>query len=110
MAISNNFLEKYGLSTIEQYKENMLDGETEEMYYQQILTITDHIPLKIFEKFIENMAAASLLEMPSVILEFFKDVKITYADVLTARKTAREKINEIEAAAEQTVEEDAAAE
>lgn len=96
MAISNDFLEKYGLPTLEQFRANMIDGETEGMYYYQILTTTDHIPLKIFESFIENMATASLAETFIVVLKFFRDVKVTYADVLEARKTAREEINSIE--------------
>lgn len=91
--ISNEFLEKYNLPTIEEFRAGMEDGETEAMYYQQILTATDHIPLKIFETFIEDMAAASTLESIGVIVNFFRDVKNTYVDVLTARKTAREEIN-----------------
>lgn len=94
--MSTEFLEKYGLPTLEQFKKNMVDGETEATYYHQILSATDHIPLKIFENFIENMATASLVETIDVVIRFFKDVKITYADVLAARKTAREEINRIE--------------
>lgn len=94
--ISNEFLKKYNLPTIEEFRAGMEAGETEELYYRQILIATDHIPLKIFETFIENMAAASTLEIVGVIVDFFKDVKNTYADALTARKTAREKINEFE--------------
>lgn len=94
-------LEKYGMRTLEEYmaaKDGVVNMEL--MFYTDVLARTDHIPLKIFEKFIEGMAAASILEMPSVIIEFFKNVKITYADVLTLRKTAREKINEIQAGEE----------
>lgn len=93
MAITNEFTEKYGLATLEQYRENMEEGETEAMYYQQILAVTDHIPLKIFESFIEDMAAASIVESIGVIVNFFKNIKVTYADELEARKTAREEIN-----------------
>lgn len=98
--ITNEFLEKYGLPTLEQYRANMIDGETEVMYYYQILTTTDHIPLKIFENFIENMATTSILETIGVIVNFFKDVKVTYVDVLSARKIAREEINKLEAVTE----------
>lgn len=94
--ISKEFLEKYNLPTIEEFRAGMEVGETEELYYRQILIATDHVSLKIFETFIENMAAASTLEIVGVIVDFFKDVKNTYADALTARKTAREKINEFE--------------
>lgn len=96
MAISNEFTEKYGLATLQQYRENMVEGETEAMYYQQILAVTDHIPLKIFESFIEDMAAASIVESIGVIVNFFKNIKVTYADELEARKTAREEINKLQ--------------
>lgn len=96
MAISNKFIEKYGFATLEQYRGNMAEGETEIMYYQQILFTTDYVPLKIFESFIENMATASVLESFGVIVNFFKDIKVTYADELEARKTARAEINRLE--------------
>ena len=99
MSISKEVLEKYGLPTLEHFRENMLEYETEAMYYQSILDVTDHVPLKIFESFIENMATASLAETIGVVIGFFKDVKITYNDVLAARKTAREELNKIEAEA-----------
>lgn len=99
MAISNKFIEKYGFATIEQYRENMVEGETEILYYRQILQTTDYIPLKIFESFIEDMATSSLAETFIVVLRFFRDVKVTYADELEARKTAREEINRLEAEA-----------
>ena len=93
--------EQYGLPTLEVYIERMLEsGMTEKEitkdYYRTFLILTDHIPLKIFENFIENMATASLAETFVVVIKFFKDVKVTYAEVLTARKTAREEINRIE--------------
>lgn len=97
--IAKEVLEKYGMRTLEEYMA-VEDGvvNMELMFCTDLLARTDHIPLKIFEKFIEDMAAASILEMPSAIIEFFKNVKITYADVLVARKTAREKISELETA------------
>ena len=49
MTINNEFLEKYGLPTLEQYRENMLEGESEEMYYRQILSITDYISNRLIE-------------------------------------------------------------
>lgn len=96
MEINKEILDEYGLPTLEQYKENMLEGETEMFYYLQFLNNTDHIPLKIFESFIENMATASVLEMPNVIINFFKDIKVTYNEVLTARKIARKEIAKLE--------------
>ena len=98
MLIPNNLIEKYNLRTWEEFVERFGgDGDTDKIaYYQLFLEATDHIPLKIFESFIENMATASLGETFVVVLKFFKDVKVTYAEVLTARKTAREEINRIE--------------
>lgn len=95
MAISNEFLDKYKLPTIEEFRSAMEKDETEELYYVQILNITDNVPLKIFESFIENMASASAVESIGIIVNFFKDIKITYADTLSARKTAREEIDRI---------------
>ena len=85
------------MTSLEEYKQIFGDTlETEKMFYQIFLKQTDHIPLKIFESFIENMATASLGETFVVVLKFFKDVKVTYAEVLAARKFAREEINRIE--------------
>lgn len=93
MEFSKEFLDKYGTGTIEQYRENMLEGESEVFYYQQVLDLTDHIPNKIFESFIENMATASALETIGVIVNFFKDIKVTYGEVLAIRKYCREQLN-----------------
>lgn len=94
--------EQYGLPTLEIYIERMAEfgmaeNEIVDDYYRTFLMRTDHISLKIFESFIENMAAASLAETFIVVLKFFRDVKLTYAEVLAARKTARAEINRIEA-------------
>ena len=95
MEFSKEFLDKYGVGTIEQYRENMLEGESETFYYQQILDLTDHIPNKIIETFVENMAAASALETIGVIVNFFKEIKTTYGEILKIRKYCREQINEL---------------
>ena len=96
MEFSKEFLDKYGVGTIEQYRENMLEGESETFYYQQILDLTDHIPNKIIESFVENMAAASALETIGVIVNFFKEIKTTYGEILKIRKYCREQINELQ--------------
>ena len=101
--ITEKLLKKYDINTLDGYKKDFGNTvETEKMYYHTFLIATDHIPLKIFESFIENMATASLAETIGVVIKFFKDVKITYAEVLAARKTAREEINRIEAEMSQT--------
>lgn len=101
--IKEELLAKYSVLTVEQRKEGFPEiDNNEEMMYREFLIATDHIPAKIFENFIENMATASLAETFVVVLQFFKDVKLTYAEVLAARKFAREEINRIQA--EQTTE------
>lgn len=92
MNIPKEILEKYNMMPFEVYKERF----DEETFYKTFLIQTDHIPLKIFESFIENMASATITETFAVVLKFFKDVKVTYAEVLQARKTAREEINRLE--------------
>ena len=95
--MNTEVLKKYNMLSLEEYKEEFGDSlDTESIFYQTFLSQTDHIPLKIFENFIENMATASLAETFVVVLKFFRDVKVTYSDVLAARKTAREEINRIE--------------
>lgn len=96
MIIPTELLKKYSMATLEEEKNLFGDtAEIEKMHYTTFLIQTDHIPLKIFENFIENMATASVLEMPNVIISFFKDIKVTYNEVLTARKAARDEINKL---------------
>ena len=100
MNISNELLKKYGLLTYEEYVEQWVEVSDENAkkraFCEMFLNATDHIPLKIFENFIESMATASLAESFVVVIRFFKDVKVTYADVLSARKTVRDEINKLE--------------
>ena len=60
---------------------------------KQMLSDTDHIPAKIFEDFIETMVDGNV--NVGNMKKFFNDVKEEYADVLSARKFAREEINRI---------------
>ena len=104
--LTQELLQKYHMITLDKYKGLFGDTvATEKMFYETFLKQTDHIPLKIFENFIENMATASLAETFIVVLKFFRDVKLTYAEVLAARKFAREEINRIEAESRKQVEE-----
>lgn len=96
--ISNELMKKYNLPTFDEWQKAIDEGAYDNFLelYRMFLTATDHIPLKIFENFIENMATASLAETFVVVINFFKDVKSTYNEVLVARKFAREEINRIE--------------
>ena len=97
MNISENIINKYQIDPLDGLIEAFGDTPyTRIGFYETVLQKTDHIPLKIFENFIEDMATASLAETFVVVINFFKNVKVTYAEVLTARKTAREEINRIE--------------
>lgn len=96
MNIPKELLEKYHMNTLEGYINDFGDDGSY-VFYDTFLCQTDHIPLKIIESFVEDMAAASALEILSVLLEFFKNIKITYNDVLQYRKQAREEINKLTA-------------
>lgn len=94
--ISKELLAKYNMVPLTKYKEIFGDTlDTELSFYDTFLRQTDHIPLKVMENFIENMAAASPLETIGVVVSFFKDVKVLYAEILTARKLSRDEVNRI---------------
>lgn len=97
--ISGDLMKKYELPTFDEWQQAINAGVYDNFLelYQMFLMKTDHIPNKIIESLVENLATASVLEMPNVIIGFFKDIKVTYNEVLTARKTAREEINRTEA-------------
>lgn len=95
--IDEKLLKHYQMQTLEEFKMIFGEGvEVEKSFYRTFLQQTDHIPLKIFESFIEDMATASALEMPAVIIKFFADVKVNFAEELTARKFARAEMNKLE--------------
>ena len=66
-----------------------------DMYYHY-LESTDHIPNKIIESLIENLADATALNFITVFIKFLADVRIHYNDILKLRKQAREEINRLE--------------
>ena len=70
-----------------------------DMYYHY-LESTDHIPNKIIESLIENLADATALNFISVFIQSIKDVKVKYNDILLYRKFAREEINRLEGGTE----------
>lgn len=96
MEIRKELLEKYGLPILEEFRANMLEGENETMYYRQVLSATDHIPNKIIEKLIEDLASATALNFISVFIDFIKSVRVDYQEILRYRKYAREEINRSE--------------
>lgn len=96
--IPKEMCEKYQLADITEY-------ESESMFYETFLIQTDHIPNKIIESLIENLADATALNFIGVFIQFIADVRIRYSDVLKYRKFAREKINELESETEPVPEE-----
>ena len=87
--IPKEIYEKYHLADITEY-------ETESEFYETFLIQTDHIPNKIIESLIENLADATALNFIAVFIKFLADVRIHYSDVLKLRKQARKEINRLE--------------
>ena len=87
--IPKEVYEKYHLADITEY-------ESEYMFYYTFLVQTDHIPNKIIESLVENLATATALNFISVFIQFIKDVKVNYNDILLYRKFARAEINRLE--------------
>ena len=95
--IPKEICEKYCGADIAEY-------EDEAVFYQTFLIQTDHIPNKIVERLIENLADATALNLISVFIQFIKDVKANYNDILLYRKFAREEINRLEGETESETE------
>lgn len=94
--ISNDLLTKYSMAPLEDYRERHGDTfETEIIFYQTFLIQTDHIPNKIVERMLEDLAEATLVSFIEAFIRFIVSVKTEYKEVLHARKFAREKINEL---------------
>lgn len=87
--IPKEVYEKYNLADITEY-------ESEYEFYYTFLIQTDHIPNKIIESLVENLAEASALNFITVFIQFIKDVKVNYNDILLYRKFARAEINRLE--------------
>ena len=87
--IPREICEKYNVADIEYY-----DSDID--FYYAFLSATDHIPNKIIESLIENLANATALNFITVFIQFIADVRIHYSDVLKLRKQAREEINKLE--------------
>ena len=96
---------KYGIPEPYCYEINVFDehssqDEIDESVWRIFLMVTDHIPNKIIESLIENLADATALNFITVFIQFLADVRIHYNDVLKLRKQAREEINRLESKVE----------
>lgn len=96
MNISQKILDKYGLPTLEVFRENMVEGESEVMYWQQFLNATDYISNKIVDELIDDLASATALQFITVFIDFIKKIKNDYNEELRCRKFAREEINRLQ--------------
>ena len=95
--IPKEILTKYHLRTLEEFKAFDGGGIYAEIgFYQTFLMQTDHIPNKILENLLEELANATLLNFIEVFLKFVISIRTEYKDILQYRKLAREKINELE--------------
>ena len=92
----NEMAGKYGLATLEEFQKT---GDEIE-FYRSFLALTDHIPNKIIESLIENLADATALNFITVFIKFLADVRIHYNEILKLRKQARAEINRLESKAE----------
>ena len=88
----NEMAGKYGLAPLEEFQNT---GEEVE-FYRSFLALTDHIPNKIIESLIENLADVTALNFIKVFIQSLADVRVRYSDVLKLRKKAREEINRLE--------------
>ena len=96
MNIPQKILDKYGLPTLEVFRENMVEGESEVMYWQQFLNVTDYISNKIVDELIDDLASATALQFVTVFIDFIKKIKNDYNEELRCRKFAREEINRLQ--------------
>lgn len=96
MSIPQEILDKYGLPTLETFRENMEESESEVMYWQQFLNVTDYISNKIVDELIDDLASATALQFITVFIDFIKKIKNDYNEELRCRKLAREEINKLQ--------------
>lgn len=95
--IPSRLMKMYGLPTFEEWQEAIDSGiyEDFEELYRTFLDKTDHIPNKIIEKLIEDLASATALNFITVFIDFIKSVRVDYQELLQYRKFAREEIDRI---------------
>lgn len=89
MNIPTEILEKYHLT-------NRALFDTDLDFYKEFLKCTDHIPNRIVEQLVEDLADATPLNILESFIKFIAAVRLEYREVLQCRKNAREKINELE--------------
>lgn len=83
MIISDDYLKKYNMETLDEVKEMFGDTvETEINYYKTFLTQSDYVVIKIVEYFINGKT--------------IEELRNKYSDLINIRQKCRDKINELQ--------------
>ena len=83
MIISDDYLKKYNMETLDEVKEMFGDTiETEINYYKTFLTQSDYVVIKIVEYFINGKT--------------IEELRNKYSDLIKKKKKCRDKINELQ--------------
>ena len=83
MIISEDYLKKYNMETLDEVKEMFGDTiETEINYYKTFLTQSDYVVIKIVEYFINGKT--------------IEELQKKYSDLISIRQKCRDKINELQ--------------
>ena len=83
MIISDDYLKKYNMETLDEVKEMFGDTvETEINYYKTFLTQSDYVVIKIVEYFINGKT--------------IDELRNKYSDLISIRQKCRDKINELQ--------------
>ena len=83
MIISDDYLKKYNMETLDEVKEMFGDTiETEINYYKTFLTQSDYVVIKIVEYFINGKT--------------IEELRNKYSDLISIRQKCRDKINELQ--------------
>ena len=83
MIISDDYLKKYNMETLDEVKEMFGDTiETEINYYKTFLTQSDYVVIKIVEYFINGKT--------------IEELQKKYSDLISIRQKCRDKINELQ--------------
>ena len=90
-------LNKYGLPSLETFRENMVEGESEIMFYRQFLRVTDHIPLKLIEGVVSSDEVAEELKYREIARQEIARIEGKPYEMRTDKMALDERTTNIEA-------------
>ena len=95
--ITKELAEKYNIPTLEEALINWECSEEDAMidWCKLFLSVTDHIPNKIIERLLEDLASVTVLNFIEVFIKFIINIQEEYKEVLRYRKKAREEIDKL---------------